>query len=691
MKNPFREISTGGMMMFALIMLTFGSYTIISIFLLLWIPGFLPMGSFFFPPLILFILLLLYCFWNIRFYNNFYQKLLPDWRRYFLFIILLFLPVSFFVYIGFVIVDVGCPQQWWGQFFGACLIVCLFGLLPIPPAFRKSKETGYYAVLSLLCTLFFFLVLSLAWKTAFFCLVAVFEIPRYFDIKLYGKPNDCFSLFGQQLPILVLHPAWLTAVSLFLLPAVILLYAKVISGITGEPLRKLFQKQALYPVVSAIACWLLFSLLSSVTLFQVESLRKEIQKSFGRYPSVEKLNDLYFAGQKPDKAFWDFLEKAVELHRNGMFKTPDGKANELYEVSPCHFLELTCEEKCLFRNNLEKTSSSLAELDKRLESGIPKFPLEIKKDQVIDTSLLQLNIGRSFCRQMGWRTFMALESGNQRVAFRSAEHTRKMAQYFENEIFLIGALIGIDCYKIYFDSLEQLVEKHALTREQIQIISQEFFALEKKIPQMEKNLLYSELVSGNDVFCAVLSGEIQKVREVPIRIIPARRLPVFFPQIQWIILRNQAFFLRAFNAENFEKIPDITPSNQFAYLLIPSLGSTSIKFRQLIVRCRAERVILACELFRMDTGKYPTSASELVPKYLDKIPDDPFNGKPLLFRTGELTVEYGKIAKDYYYLQTVPKKIKGLQVWSVGQNGIDNDGIFTSKNKDDPRALIRTQ
>ena len=157
--------------------------------------------------------------------------------------------------------------------------------------------------------------------------------------------------------------------------------------------------------------------------------------------------------------------------------------------------------------------------------------------------------------------------------------------------------------------------------------------------------------------------------------------------------------MESYDVEDFGKIPSsrnipLKPTMMSKRMFTGASESVHIKFMNLLARSRAERVILACELFRMDTGKYPTSVSELVPKYLDKIPDDPFTGKPLLFRTGELTVEYGKIAKDYYYLQTVPKKIKGLQVWSVGQNGIDNDGIFSSiygKNEDDPRALIRTQ
>ncbi len=516
---------------------------------------------------------------------------------------------------------------------------------------------------------------------------------------MIANANNWFSLFGQKIPLDWLHFGWIAGLGLLLLLAAYLLYAKMLSELTGEPLRKMFPKPVICLIGTAAICYVLFFLLSLFASIQAESARRKIQDRFGRYPSVGGFNEIYFAGQKQDKVFWDYLEKVMESHRNGMFKVPDGKTNALYEISPCHFLELTGEEKRMFRNNLAKVSSSLAKLDETLKGGIPKFPLEVKKNQVFNTLLPQLNIMRSFCRQMEWRTYMALEAGNMAEASRISEFTREMAQYGENEVFLIGTLVGIACYNIYFDSIEQLVEKHALTREQIRMISQELIALEKRFPQIEKNTLFSEAVGGNDLFGSILSGDIQKIRyEEVIRVIPIRSLPFFLPQFQWLLLRNQTSYLRFYDAENFETIPDVrkeemTPSNKMADLLIPSLKSAGKKFRQLIARNRAERVILACELFRMDTGKYPTSASELVPKYLDKIPDDPFTGKPLLFRAGKIKVGAGKIVEKNKAIRIVdePKEIEGIQVWSIGPNGKDEGGQRDNmKHQDDTRAVIRT-
>ena len=43
------------------------------------------------------------------------------------------------------------------------------------------------------------------------------------------------------------------------------------------------------------------------------------------------------------------------------------------------------------------------------------------------------------------------------------------------------------------------------------------------------------------------------------------------------------------------------------------------------------RVGLAIERYRLATGKLPDALSELVPAYLDAVPEDPFDGKDLRY------------------------------------------------------------
>ncbi len=64
-----------------------------------------------------------------------------------------------------------------------------------------------------------------------------------------------------------------------------------------------------------------------------------------------------------------------------------------------------------------------------------------------------------------------------------------------------------------------------------------------------------------------------------------------------------------------------------------------------VAEVRVLRMLAALELFRRDTGRYPESQEQLVPAYLDSLPVDPWDGKPLRLvpdpAAGTIRVEAG--------------------------------------------------
>ncbi|HEV3340419.1 MAG TPA: hypothetical protein VG125_08680, partial [Pirellulales bacterium] len=67
----------------------------------------------------------------------------------------------------------------------------------------------------------------------------------------------------------------------------------------------------------------------------------------------------------------------------------------------------------------------------------------------------------------------------------------------------------------------------------------------------------------------------------------------------------------------------------------------------------ATRIAVAIERFRLREGRLPSKLDELVPKYLDALPSDPYGGAPLHYRVD---------ATEYL-------------VYSVGSNGVDDGGV----------------
>jgi hypothetical protein len=73
-------------------------------------------------------------------------------------------------------------------------------------------------------------------------------------------------------------------------------------------------------------------------------------------------------------------------------------------------------------------------------------------------------------------------------------------------------------------------------------------------------------------------------------------------------------------------------------------------------------VAIAAERYRQARGEWPASPDALVPGYLDAVPLDPFDGRPVRYRLAD----------------------GGVIVYSVGPDGVDNKGRLASKNPNEP-------
>jgi len=104
-------------------------------------------------------------------------------------------------------------------------------------------------------------------------------------------------------------------------------------------------------------------------------------------------------------------------------------------------------------------------------------------------------------------------------------------------------------------------------------------------------------------------------------------------------------------------------------MLAPAYDRLVCQDMSCFARLRAARTALAVEGFREAEGRLPQSLDELVPKHLDTVPLDPFDGKPLRFK----------------------KREKGYVVYSIGEDGVDNGGapVEEAEGADVPFAVAR--
>lgn len=69
--------------------------------------------------------------------------------------------------------------------------------------------------------------------------------------------------------------------------------------------------------------------------------------------------------------------------------------------------------------------------------------------------------------------------------------------------------------------------------------------------------------------------------------------------------------------------------------LLETLEKAATRTMNEEVEISATRLLIAMKRYQLETGKLPEALADLVPKYIDRIPEDPFDGKPLRYSPGK--------------------------------------------------------
>jgi len=125
------------------------------------------------------------------------------------------------------------------------------------------------------------------------------------------------------------------------------------------------------------------------------------------------------------------------------------------------------------------------------------------------------------------------------------------------------------------------------------------------------------------------------------------------PEIQRLKKEGIRFspFFAAFGGKKYSEY-----QTEGGYGIIEQMGRGYLNHR---VACRASAAAIACERYRLEHGHWPDTWEQLIPKYLAKVPIDPFSGKALLM----------KALPDH------------LVIYSIGANGIDDGGSVSREDK----------
>ncbi len=108
-----------------------------------------------------------------------------------------------------------------------------------------------------------------------------------------------------------------------------------------------------------------------------------------------------------------------------------------------------------------------------------------------------------------------------------------------------------------------------------------------------------------------------------------------------------------------EEIDSALELHYLSAMLFPGVGRAFAEEASAVALLRAAQASLAVERYRLDNRQLPRNLSQLAPEYIDEVPRDPFDGKPLRYKRLEA----------------------GYVVYSVGANTTDNGGAETEDER----------
>jgi hypothetical protein len=331
--------------------------------------------------------------------------------------------------------------------------------------------------------------------------------------------------------------------------------------------------------------------------------------------------------------------------------------------------QLKAEQLAALRSEIKRVAPVLAELHKIDTMPGGRYPITYTRD-VLSTSLTPSQNTRAFAHLLGYDAMLRAQDQDLPGALRSCREIIYCNRAVGDEPTLISGLIRIALNAVARKKIERMLaqgEPADTDLAALQAVLQE---------ESQTNLLLigarGERAMGEGVMQAIQRGDImwsQVQGLVGGGPSPAlSRIEALLLMIPGSIKSNRAAvvrfeneFVRFARLPTEQQVPALKVMEEhvkashlpiLARQLIPAIVKVSQAYHRHTAQLRSAIALVATERYRRVNGKWPEKLTDLVPKYLEKVPRDPYDGEPLRYR----------------------RLPDGVVVYSVSQDLTDNGG-----------------
>jgi len=437
-----------------------------------------------------------------------------------------------------------------------------------------------------------------------------------------------------------------------------LLTAKVLGAALNVPFRRMFDKKIIILWVLAAANYFIFGAMAVSADRQAAKELKTLAQHFGHPMTMEAVGQLYYGKDQPDARFWQTIDEYAEQCGD------DSQAVTGTDLL-CSTDDISADLMTLWKKEFFRQNAVLPQWEEAFDGVIPPEAGQYQtgKSGDIPTSRY-MNIKR-FIVLESWCLRFALEDNDIDGAWRAYQRLKHAAAALSRNSYMIGGLFWIAAQNQRLEAVQLLLESGKLSPSELQTLATETAEMEQKIIPLYQQSLYSEAVYCLNAFDMMDQGgrlDLDK-REWP----PYRLTRYFMPQLWWYGAVNRRYLIEYFKPCAACKVSP-NPS-RFYTTLLPALPPFKTKFDWLTARVRAAGVVIRAAEYQRQHGEYP--------KTLKNLPPDPFNVKPMQYRSGPCEIPNDTISRTNgdWKRGSGYKTVPGVICWSVGPNLADNNGV----------------
>ncbi|NLH17527.1 MAG: hypothetical protein GX455_13210 [Phycisphaerae bacterium] len=420
----------------------------------------------------------------------------------------------------------------------------------------------------------------------------------------------------------------------------------------SEDQRKGFELRGWHVIIGILAILVVLFIL--FRMFGHSALEKKIAELRAKgYPTtfeeLEKYNQLPEA--TPNAA--DLYRKAINAYRS-----PNDEERKVLPYFRSASLKLGEPNAVELEGPIAAYLSRNAEtLDLLRQAGqIEACKYNYTWDTVQGFILPNLSEIRDCARLLALFILQQAESNNTDQACRALFDHFQLAESLSRDPFLICHLVRIAIHAMGVESVRVLLERTTLSDRQMAELEQRMVTIRDGLG-LDPALIGERccLLQQSDIYQQFGFGT------VPIR---------FSGLMDLNVIRSLEFYDRLGavskieperRIQEYQRISNDVDQLSVLYfmtkLLMPALDKIGLIELRVMAELDCARTGLAVERFRLAEGRLPESLEELVPKYIEAVPIDPFDGKPLRYKRLE----------------------KGYTIYSIGEDGEDNDGVPKDK------------